>query len=208
MGSILYKLSENGFDVLDDPARRKVLDRLKQLEYEGYEFEAADGSFELLVRQEQQPDVQIFEVLSHQVISDARGSVATVNLKIMELLRSATAQGRGPLEALNLALRQCLSKLYPLVAEVELTDYKVRVLDFKKGAQSRVRVLVEWSHELKSWATMGVSEDVVEASWLAVVGALRLELMRLVDKDNPMGASLLREQLSRKNPVGSRPRQT
>ena len=87
------------------------------------------------------------------------------------------------MNALDLCLRQCLASLYPSIAAVKLTDYKVRVLDFKKGTAARVRVLVEWSDHRRSWSTVGVSENVVEASWFALVDALRLELMRLSEKD-------------------------
>ena len=98
-------------------------------------------------------------------------------------MHSATASGNGPVNALDLRLRQCLSTLYPSIAGVRLTDYKVRVLDFKKGTAARVRVLVEWSDHRKSWSTVGVSENVIEASWFALVDALRLEVMRLSEQD-------------------------
>ena len=87
------------------------------------------------------------------------------------------------MNALDLALRQCLSTLYPAIANVRLTDYKVRVLDNKKGTAARVRVLIEWSDHRRSWATVGVSENVIEASWFALVDAMRLELMRLSEND-------------------------
>jgi 2-isopropylmalate synthase len=87
------------------------------------------------------------------------------------------------MNALDLCLRQCLSKLYPGISDVRLTDYKVRVLDVKKGTAAKVRVLVEWSDHKRSWATVGVSENVIEASWQALVDAIRLELMRLTEKD-------------------------
>jgi 2-isopropylmalate synthase len=82
---------------------------------------------------------------------------------------------------LDVCLRKCLSKLYPKIAGVRLTDYKVRVLDSRKGTAAKVRVLVEWSDHQKSWSTVGVSDDVIEASWNAMVDALRLELMRLTE---------------------------
>ena len=94
-----------------------------------------------------------------------------------------TATGHGPVHALDLCLRQCLANLYPQLADVRLTDYKVRVLDSKKGTAAKVRVLVEWSDHRKSWATVGVSDDVIEASWNAMVDALRLELMRITETD-------------------------
>jgi 2-isopropylmalate synthase len=183
-GNILYKLKQHGLqDRLDDAARRELLDRIKQMEFQGYELEAAEGTFELLVRQALHPGLQFFEVVSYETTTRPNGSSATVTLKAQDGVHSATAQGNGPVNALDLALRQCLASLYPAIAEVRLTDYKVRVLDFKKGTAARVRVLVEWSDHRRSWGTVGVSENVIEASWLALVDALRLELMRLAESD-------------------------
>ena len=183
-GSILYKLKQHGLEErLDDAARRELLDRIKQMEFQGYELEAAEGTFELLVREALRPGQQLFEVVSYEVTTRATGSTATVTLKAQDGVHSATATGNGPVNALDLCLRQCLATLYPSIADVKLTDYKVRVLDFKKGTAARVRVLVEWSDHRRSWTTVGVSENVVEASWFALVDALRLELMRISEKD-------------------------
>jgi 2-isopropylmalate synthase len=184
-GNVLYKLKQHGLeDRLDDAARRELLDRVKQMEFQGYELEAAEGTFELLVREALRPGLQFFEVVSYETTTKSSGSTtATVTLKAQDGVHSATAQGNGPVNALDLALRQCLSSLYPGIAGVRLTDYKVRVLDNKKGTAARVRVLVEWSDHRRSWATVGVSENVIEASWFALVDALRLELMRLSEND-------------------------
>ena len=183
-GSILYKLKQHGLeDRLDDAARRELLDRIKQLEFQGYELEAAEGTFELLVREALRPGMQLFEVVSYEVITRSASSTANVTLKVDEHVLTASATGNGPVNALDLALRQCLATLYPAIATVRLTDYKVRVIDFKKGTAARVRVLIEWSDHKRSWATVGVSENVVEASWFALVDAMRLELMRLDEKD-------------------------
>ena len=108
---------------------------------------------------------------------------ATIILRINDAIHSATATGEGPMNALDLCLRQCLSSTYPAIADVRLTDYKVRVVNTDKGTASKVRVLVEWSDHRRSWATVGVSDNVLEASWNALVDAIRLELMRLADKD-------------------------
>jgi 2-isopropylmalate synthase len=110
-------------------------------------------------------------------------STATVTLKTQDGVHSATATGHGPVNALDLCLRQCLASLYPTIADVRLTDYKVRVLDSRKGSAARVRVLIEWSDHRRNWATVGVSENIIEASWLAMVDAIRLELMRLTEQD-------------------------
>lgn len=183
-GNVLYKLKQHGLeDRLDDAARRELLDRIKHLEFQGYELEAAEGTFELVVREALHPGVQLFEVLSYETTTRHTGSTATVTLKAQGAVYSATAEGNGPVNALDLALRQCLSGLYPEITSVRLTDYKVRVLDNKKGTAARVRVLVEWSDHRRSWATVGISENVIEASWFALIDALRLELMRLMERD-------------------------
>ena len=121
--------------------------------------------------------------MNYEVITRASSSTANVTLKSQDNVLTASATGNGPVNALDLALRQCLSTLYPAIANVRLTDYKVRVIDFKKGTAARVRVMIEWSDHKRSWATVGVSENVVEASWFALVDAMRLELMRLEEKD-------------------------
>jgi 2-isopropylmalate synthase len=111
------------------------------------------------------------------------GTTATVTLRIQDSVHTASATGQGPMNALDLCLRQCLSNVYPQVKNVRLTDYKVRVLEPKKGTAAKVRVLVEWSDHRRSWATVGVSDNVIEASWGALVDAIRLELMRLTEQD-------------------------
>jgi 2-isopropylmalate synthase len=186
--NILYKLKQHGLvDRLDDAAHRELLERIKQMEFMGYELEAAEGTFELLVREALHPGSNLFEVVSYEVTT--KGSpkdshtLATVTLKAQDGIHSATASGHGPVNALDLCLRQCLSQLYPSISNVRLTDYKVRVLDTKKGTAAKVRVLVEWSDHRRSWATVGVSDNVITASWHALLDAIKLELMRLVEKD-------------------------
>ncbi len=189
-GNVIYKLKQHGLaDRLSDEARRELLDNIKHMEFQGYDLEAAEGTFELLVRQALNPDVKLFDVVNFEVSTRVKApneslSTATVTLKAKDGIHSATASGHGPMNALDLCLRQCLSQLYPAVREVRLTDYKVRVLDTKKGTAAKVRVLVEWSDHRRSWATVGVSENVLEASWHALVDAIRLELMRLSDTDD------------------------
>jgi 2-isopropylmalate synthase len=189
-GNIMYKLKQHGLaDRLDEPARRELLERIKQMEYDGYELEAAEGTFELLVREALHPGTHFFDVDSYEVATRAGSNTAThttatVTLRAQDGVHSATATGHGPFNALHLCLRKCLSKLYPQIAEVRLTDYKVRVLDSYKGTAAKVRVLIEWSDHRKSWTTVGVSDNVIEASWTALVDAIRLELMRLTEKDS------------------------
>ncbi len=189
-GNVLYKLKQHGLaDRLGEDARRELLERIKQMEYDGYELEAAEGTFELLVREALHPGLQFFEVESYEVVtrssgpSDSRTS-ASVVVQARDGVHSATASGHGPFNALHLCLRKCLSSVYPQIADVRLTDYKVRVLEPRKGTAAKVRVLIEWSDHRKSWSTVGVSDNVIEASWKALVDAIRLELMRLTEHDD------------------------
>jgi len=186
---LVIEIKQHGVtDRLSEDARRELLERIKDLEYNGYELEAAEGTFELLVREALRPGVHFFEVVGFEVStkmdpSSGSRSTATVTLKTQDGVHSAAATGHGPVNALDLCLRKCLSSLYPTIANVRLTDYKVRVLDSRKGSAAKVRVLIEWSDHRKIWATVGVSENIIEASWLAMVDAIRLELMRLTEQD-------------------------
>ncbi len=189
-GNIVYKLKEHGLeDRLDDAARTELLDRIKHLEYEGYQLEAAEGTFELLVREALTPGRKFFEVISYETQSrkiDRRDALtsATVILRAGDEIHSAHATGDGPVNALDVCFRQCLATVYPQIKDVRLTDYKVRVIDSGKGTAAKVRVLVEWSDHKRSWATVGVSTNIIEASWQALVDAIQLELMRLSDADD------------------------
>lgn len=183
--NIVYKLKQHGLgDQLGDEARRELLERIKQMEYQGYDFETAEGTFELLVREAANPTFHPFDVVSYEVNTKLSGgsdtvTTATVVLNVGGWPHSATATGNGPVHALDVCLRQCLSSPYPAIRDVRLVDYKVRVLGAKGGTESKVRVLVEWSDHKRSWATVGISDNVIAASWHALVDALRLELMRL-----------------------------
>jgi 2-isopropylmalate synthase len=188
-GNIVYKLNQHGLgERLGEDARRELLERIKQMEYEGYELEAAEGTFELLVREALSPGSRFFDVESYEVTarsgSHGAQSTATVTLRAKDGIHSAAEIGHGPFNALHLCLRKCLSKLYPQITDVKLTDYKVRVLDTNKGTAAKVRVLIEWSDHQRSWSTVGVSDNVIEASWKALVDAIRLELMRLTEHDS------------------------
>jgi 2-isopropylmalate synthase len=200
-GNISYKLKQHGVgEHLSDTARREVLQRMKLMEHEGYDFETAEGTFELLVRQAAYPEFHPFDIVSYEVSTklqsgasklqgnDETVTTATVMLRVGDDVHSATATGHGPVHALDMCLRQCLASIYPAIANVRLTDYKVRVLDRRGGTESKVRVLVEWTDHRRSWTTVGISDNVIDASWRALVDALRLELMRLLEKDEPTGS--------------------
>ena len=199
-GNIAFKLNQLGLkDYLTDAARHELLQRIKHMEHQGYDFETAEGTFELLVRETAHPEFHPFDVVSYQVstklqhssgkkpnATDKTLTTASVTLRVDENVHSSTATGDGPVHALDLCLRQCLASLYPAITGVHLTDYKVRVLG-KGGTESKVRVLVEWSDHRRTWATVGVSTNVIDASWRALVDALRLELMRLRESDKRFG---------------------
>lgn len=186
-GNVAFKLKEQGLDAkLSESQRRQLLDRIKQLEHEGYELEAAEGTFELMVREILTPgwnffNLVFFDVTTKMGRSGGSLTVATVSLQAGDGLHTETAVGNGPVHALDLSLRQCLSGLYPEIASVRLADYKVRVIDSREGTNAKVRVLIEWHDQERTWVTVGVSENVIEASWKAMVDAIRLEMMRLAD---------------------------
>jgi 2-isopropylmalate synthase len=170
------------------------LDLIKQMEHQGYDLEAADGTFELLVRTAVDPDPHWFDVDRYEVSVAADGleplqTNATVTLRVHGQQHSATASGHGALHALHTCLRTCLARAYPQIKEVRLIDYKVRLLDGRKGSASKVRVLIEWSDHLQKWSTVGVSDNVVEASWMALLDALRLELMRVSQQGGSIQSS-------------------
>jgi 2-isopropylmalate synthase len=166
---------------LDSNARRALVDRVKEAEYRGYDLEAANGTFELFMRQALSPGVQFFDVRDYELTIRSGEATAKVKIGLRDGVHTQmSATGHGPVHALDVCLRNCLAEL-PGIAAVRLTDYKVRVLDSGRGTAAKVRVLVEWSDHEKSWSTVGVSEDVIEASWNALVDALRLELMRLAE---------------------------
>ena len=189
-GNVLYKLKQLGLaDRLDENARAKLLERIKQMEHEGYELEAAEGTFELLAREALHPEMRFFEVESYDVATRGFGAAASrttaaVTVFVGDEVSSETAMGHGPFNALHLCLLKCLTKRYPEIAGVHLIDYKVRVINSQKETAAKVRVLVEWSSRQRTWSTVGVSVNVIEASWKALVGAIRLELMRMTEKES------------------------
>jgi 2-isopropylmalate synthase len=189
-GNVNYKLKQHGLaDRLSPEASRDLLSRIKQMEYQGFDFEAAEGTFELLVREAANPAFHPFDVVSYEVNTkcasgDDTVTTASVVLRVDGNPQSATATGQGPVHALDVCLRQCLASRYPAISDVRLVDYKIRLLGVKGGTESKVRVLVEWSDHTRSWGTVGISDNVIAASWHALVDALRLEVFRLHEKND------------------------
>ena len=166
-----------------DPRVKRLLFHIKRLEASGYQFEAAEGSFELIARQMLGQFTEPFSVLAFRVLEEKRQngdaySEATIRVREKDTVEHTAADGDGPVNALDNALRKALVKLYPLLAEVKLEDFKVRVLDGRDGTGAKVRVLIESSDGFERWGTVGVSTNIIEASWLALIDALKFKLMK------------------------------
>jgi 2-isopropylmalate synthase len=166
-----------------DPDVKKVLLKIKELEANGYQFEAADGSFELLAREILDHFTVPFQVKGFKVSEEKREngdvySEATIKIQEYELLEHTAADGDGPVNALDNALRKALVKFYPSLQTVKLEDFKVRVLDGRDGTGAKVRVLIESSDGLSRWGTIGVSSNIIEASWNALIDSLKYKLMK------------------------------
>jgi 2-isopropylmalate synthase len=170
------KARELGLD-LGGAALGTVVDELKRLEHEGYHFEAADGSLELLLRRASGWEQDFFELESFRVITEERGdqafvTEATIKLHVGGERMVTVAEGNGPVNALDKALRLAISSRYPALEHVHLTDYKVRVLDTQKGTGAVTRVLVDSTNGEHDWSTIGVSENIIEASWQALADSI------------------------------------
>ncbi|MGV2827511.1 citramalate synthase [Myxosarcina sp. GI1(2024)] len=168
-----------------DPTCRKILEKLKTLENEGYQFEAAEASFELLMRSalnQRQPMFQLrgFQVhcdLEREVARSGSNALATIKVEVDGKNLLEVAEGNGPVSALDRALRRALVKFYPQIAKFQLTDYKVRILDGGAGTEAKTRVLVESSNGVERWTTVGVSTNILDASYQAVVEGIEYGLL-------------------------------
>jgi 2-isopropylmalate synthase len=168
----------------DNPKLQELLATLKDLENEGYQFEGAEGSLELLTRKAVGRHKPSFQLLGFRVVVEKREantaptSEATVTVKVGEAVQHTSAEGTGgPVNALDHALRKALEKFYPQLKEVKLLDYKVRVLAASHGTASKVRVLIESGDHKEKWGTVGVSENIMEASWQALADSIEYKLL-------------------------------
>ncbi len=167
----------------DKSLARKILNRVQNLENEGYQFEAANASFDLLVKKElgtYKPAFQLekYHVTVEQRPSQTMISEATVKLKVDGRTEHVVAEGDGPVNALDAALRKALEPFYPKITDMHLIDYKVRVVNAKAGTAARVRVIIESRDKNHTWGTVGVSENIIEASWLALVDSVEYKLQK------------------------------
>jgi len=182
---IILKAKKMGID-LDkrSPETQELLKKLQIMEHEGYQFEAADASFELFMKRALNQYTPYFTLEAYKVTTekqaDGHGKAeASVHLNIAgQKAEEATAIGDGPVDALDKAARKALGKTYPSLSQMHLVDYKVRVLDSKEGTAAKVRVLIESQDEHDTWTTMGVHENIIEASWEALTDSIEYKLLK------------------------------
>ncbi|MFA5346398.1 MAG: alpha-isopropylmalate synthase regulatory domain-containing protein, partial [Candidatus Omnitrophota bacterium] len=156
---------------------------VQKLEHEGYHFEAAEGSFDLLMKRALKKYKKFFELEGFRVVIEKKSdkeitTEAIIKIKVKGVKEHTAADGDGPVNALDNALRKALKDFYPTLSKMHLSDFKVRVLDEKAGTAARVRVLIQSQDELESWNTIGVSGNIIEASWQALVDSIEYKLLK------------------------------
>jgi 2-isopropylmalate synthase len=167
---------------------REVLKALKELESKGYAFEAADASFRMLIQKVLKEHKTFFDLEGFRVIVEKRGkeeecvSEATIKVRVKGEVEQTVAEGDGPVNALDGALRKALIRFYPQIADVALTDFRVRILDPQEATAAKTRVLIESSDGEDSWGTVGVSENIIEAAWEALIDSVEYKLFREEEK--------------------------
>ncbi|KAF0182101.1 MAG: 2-isopropylmalate synthase [Nitrospirae bacterium] len=168
----------------NSPELTRIIEDLKELEHQGFQFEGAEASFELLLRKQIGLHRRFFDLIGFRVIIEKRNekeepiSEATIMVRVGKNVEHTAATGAGPVNALDNALRKALDKFYPELKKMRLQDYKVRVLGAGKGTSAKVRVLVESGDDERSWGTVGVSENIIEASWQAIVDSIEYKLSK------------------------------
>ncbi|MDI6711016.1 MAG: citramalate synthase [Bacillota bacterium] len=187
LANLVYKYREFNLD-LEQPREetRRLLQDLKELENQGFQFEGAEGSFELLVRRACNGYQKPFALESLRLIIELKedrhiSSEATIKLRVGDRTVHTAAEGNGPVNALDAALRKALESFYPEIARMHLIDYKVRVLNEKAGTEAVVRVLIETGDGQRSWGTVGVSTNIIEASWQALADSLAYGLLKAAE---------------------------
>ena len=189
---VLEKIKEVFPDVrVDSQEAKELLQELKELESRGYQFEGADASFQLLVRKRLMPFAPFFQLLYYHIYTDYsdgqdKGASATVKVRVGGEIQLMAAEGNGPVNALDQALRKALEIFYPVLSQVKLTDYKVRVLDSKSATAAGVRVLITSTDGEDTFTTVGVSGDVVAASWKALEDSMEYLLLKAAAKQSEL----------------------
>ncbi|MFA5090392.1 MAG: citramalate synthase [Candidatus Omnitrophota bacterium] len=181
---ILIRAKDLNLDLAkDDPKTKKILALLQSLENRGYHFEAAEASFEIMLKRALKKYKQFFELEGFRVVVEKIGnkkitSEAIIKIKVKGIKEHTAAEGDGPVNALDNALRKALKDFYPTLSKMHLSDFKVRVLDEKKGTAAPVRVFIQSQDESDNWNTIGVSENLIEASWQALVDSVEYKLLK------------------------------
>jgi 2-isopropylmalate synthase len=184
--SLVHKAAELGIELESDtPESRRILERVKELENKGYEFEGADASLELLMRRAKGERPSYFKLdgfhvtVIQQPSAPSAVSVATILITMPDgTTKHTVAEGNGPVDALNSALRKALEHTYPELRDIRLEDYKVRIIDAKSATRAKTRVLLGTSDKDDTWSTVGVSENILSASYEALVDSIEYKLSR------------------------------
>jgi 2-isopropylmalate synthase len=182
--NIMLKAKELNIDLQkESPETRNILTEIQKLENDGYQFEAAEASFELLMQRLMGREKKFFktkkvEISAEKIGEDNPTVEAYVTVEVKNQEETKTASGNGPVDALYQALRNALIRFYPQIEQIHLTDYKVRVVNSEGGTGAKVRVTIEFQDEKKTWATIGVNENIIEASWKALVEAIEYKLLK------------------------------
>ena len=172
----------------EDTSVQKITDRLKELEYDGYQFEGAEGTVELVIRKiigKYKPFFKLnhFKIIGEQPYgSEDFSSTAVINITVDGQTEMTAAEGEGPVNALDKAIRKALEVFYPELKKARLVDYKVRVLDSESATEAKVRVLIESTDGIENWSTVGVSRDVIQASWIALVDSIEYKLIKDLER--------------------------
>jgi 2-isopropylmalate synthase len=181
--SLVFKAKGLALDLSKEtPQAKRLLALLQDLEHKGYHFEAAEGSLELLLKRQLKQFKPFFTLEGFRIIMEKRdkrlSSEATIKLHVNGVPEQTAAEGDGPVNALDNAIRKALRQFYPTLSQMHLTDFKVRVLDEKAGTAAKVRVLIQSQDAIDSWGTVGVSENIIEASWQALVDSIEYKLLK------------------------------
>ncbi len=182
--NIVYKAKELGVKIDDvDKVSKDIVKKIKKLENEGFQFEGAEGSFELLIKKTLGKYKPLFKLMNYRLIVEKEKdgdiiSEATIKIEIKGKEYHTVAEGNGPVNALDKALRKALEIIYPEIHNIQLFDYKVRVLGSKAGTAAKVRVLIESKDGQNKWGTVGVSENIIEASWAALIDSIEYFMLK------------------------------
>lgn len=183
VSNLIYKAKELGYNLSkEDKKTKDLIIEIKKMEQAGYEFEVADATLKLFLEKRISKHTPFFILKGLRVIVEERGgelySEATIKIEVGNLLEHTAAEGDGPVNALDNALRKALQRFYPEIEKVKLVDFKVRVIEGTEGTAAKVRVLIESSDGKDIWTTVGVSENIIEASWQALVDSVEYKILK------------------------------